>query len=205
MVTVVIFSDCSDGVIQFMSLSGYWRISCCLMPRPALSMGGRLFLLQLLSQAKAARYSTGVKLCALWSYGVVSGNYCPVCGECYTDSDYDSKVGVELFVICYRDYWVLEDTEWYSVCRCDHGCMLADEQMSGDCSEWVGMSVCMSECVSEWVGIWECVWVSECVCVSDWSVCTLTLSGCPQTEQVVHWWQTKSLASPSLTPAQNQW
>ena len=88
-------------------------------------------------------------------------------------------------------------TEWLSA-------MLCCDQMSECVSEWV-MSVCMSECVSEWVGIWECVWVSECVCVSDWSVCTLTLSGCPQTEQVVHWWQTKSLASPSLTPAQNQW
>ena len=26
------------------------------------------------------------------SVSFLSGNYCPVCGECYSDSDYDSKV-----------------------------------------------------------------------------------------------------------------
>ena len=33
-----------------------------------------------------------VRVVLIFSVLFLSGNYCPVCGECYSDSDYDSKV-----------------------------------------------------------------------------------------------------------------
>ena len=33
-----------------------------------------------------------VRVVLIFSVSFLSGNYCPVCGECYSDSDYDSKV-----------------------------------------------------------------------------------------------------------------
>ena len=35
----------------------------------------------------------------------LSGNYCPVCGECYSDSDYDSKVS---FISCSVEGFIWE-------------------------------------------------------------------------------------------------
>ena len=58
--------------------------------------------------------------------GVVcsSGNYCPVCGECYTDSDYDSKVSEACLFIRYHGYCFL-GYRWYSAVSAITGYTLA--------------------------------------------------------------------------------
>lgn len=48
------------------------------------------------SKRKVPHFCRSVGNLYHWIHHSCAGNYCPVCGECYSDSDYDSKVSLWL-------------------------------------------------------------------------------------------------------------